>query len=366
MKAVLVLALVASAFALSPILNPVRSLQDQKDLFAEFKSTFGIKYNSTEEHDYRFTVFQSNLQSADKLNREQSSATFGVTKFSDMTKKEFADFYLPDLLPHVGKSKQDKGILAGGWDSNCKRGDSVQGINWVGLGYVTPVNNQEQCGDCYAFSACASLESQIAIANQITNPGSNYWLSPQQITDCDNTDNHCNGGLYTSAWQYIGSAGGIEGQDAYPFTGAQGSCAFNGASQAAGILSGGSQNDKYFGVTDPWPTTSDLVNDLLNNGPVSVAIDATPLQSYTGGIISPSSGCTDSIDHAVTVVGVDSDSTSNFFVVKNSWGTGWGVNPINPYPADGSGYFLMYECSCAINGYWAQPVGATSGPTWGQ
>ena len=58
------------------------------------------------------------------------------------------------------------------------------------------------------------------------------------------------------------------------------------------------------------------------NGPVSVAIDASNAWSfYDGGIFSGDcSSDPDDATHAVLVTGYD----SNYWIVKNSWGTGWG------------------------------------------
>jgi C1A family cysteine protease len=65
------------------------------------------------------------------------------------------------------------------------------------------------------------------------------------------------------------------------------------------------------------------VNQLraaVNQGPVSVAIQANEpaFQGYRGGIIS--GGCGSQLDHGVLVVGYG----DNYWVVKNSWGPGWG------------------------------------------
>jgi len=59
----------------------------------------------------------------------------------------------------------------------------------------------------------------------------------------------------------------------------------------------------------------------LNKGPVSVAVEAdkTPFSHYTGGVIN-TTACGTNTDHAVTAVGY----TDNYFIVRNSWGAGWG------------------------------------------
>merc|ERR1719468_816460 len=82
------------------------------------------------------------------------------------------------------------------------------------------------------------------------------------------------------------------------------------------MMSGGVTGYKSVGAS-----TSSL-QSALNQGPVSVAIEAdqNAFQGYTGGVIT--SGCGTSLDHGVTAVGY----TDSYFIVKNSWGASWGAN----------------------------------------
>jgi C1A family cysteine protease len=62
----------------------------------------------------------------------------------------------------------------------------------------------------------------------------------------------------------------------------------------------------------------------VNQQPVSVAIDAGLLNGYGGGVISKAA-CGTSLDHGVLVVGYGTDaSQGDYWLVKNSWGSGWG------------------------------------------
>jgi len=67
-------------------------------------------------------------------------------------------------------------------------------------------------------------------------------------------------------------------------------------------------------------------------GPVSVAIEADTLvfQFYWGGIIK-SSWCGINLDHGVLVVGYGTESGTDYWILKNSWGGSWGE----------SGYFRI-------------------------
>lgn len=62
-------------------------------------------------------------------------------------------------------------------------------------------------------------------------------------------------------------------------------------------------------------------------GPIAVSIDAesTYFQLYSSGILTNATKCGTDLDHAVTVVGYDNHNEDTpYWIVKNSWGTGWG------------------------------------------
>jgi len=63
-------------------------------------------------------------------------------------------------------------------------------------------------------------------------------------------------------------------------------------------------------------------------GPVTVSVDASTWHNYESGVFN---GCSysDNIDlnHAVVLVGYGTDETlGDYWLVRNSWGTGFGEN----------------------------------------
>jgi len=255
----------------------------------------------------RYAVFVNNLQIAKKLNAT-SSANFGVTKFMDMTPTEFANTVLMKKTSFPAKktgplSPKTSVALPTSFD-------------WRNQGnVVTPVYNQGQCGSCWAFSTTESIESVWALSGKTLTQ-----LSMQQIVDCDTSDDGCNGGNPPTAYQYVISAGGIETLYQYPYTAQDGTCAFNSADISATISS-------WTYVTQSSDETQ-MQNYLVATAPLSVCVDASTWQYYTGGIISTNSGCGNSLDHCVMITGYANDPTSgmNFWWVRNSWGTDWGEN----------------------------------------
>jgi len=87
---------------------------------------------------------------------------------------------------------------------------------------------------------------------------------------------------------------------------------------------------------DGWaelPEDEDKIAKILaSHGPISVAIDASGggigflfpwLQFYKKGIANPKR-CTDTLDHAVLLVGLGEEKGQKYWVIKNSWGEKFG------------------------------------------
>merc|ERR1719498_2302126 len=84
------------------------------------------------------------------------------------------------------------------------------------------------------------------------------------------------------------------------------------------------------------------MNQALNVRPMAVAIEAENygFRAYTGGVIK--ANCGTNIDHAVTAVGYGTDETGQeYFIIKNSWGEGWGEK----------GYVRIAPTQCGITSY---------------
>lgn len=77
--------------------------------------------------------------------------------------------------------------------------------------------------------------------------------------------------------------------------------------------------------------------NLLNSGPITTSIIAdNNFMSYKSSIFRCEYSYSDSlVNHAVQVVGYN--LSGNYYIIKNSWGTNWGIN--------GFGYIHMdYDC----------------------
>jgi len=190
-------------------------------------------------------------------------------------------------------------------------------ILWIGekKGAVTPIKNQEQCGSCWSFSTTGSVEGCNFLAT-----GKLVSLSEQNLMDCSTAQGNqgCDGGLMTQAMDYIISNGGIDTESSYPYTAEDGTCNYNKANSGGDLK-------KYVNVNAG--DEKDLQAKVAL-GPTSVAIDASQssFQFYSTGVYNEPACSTSQLDHGVLAVGWGVDSGTDYWIVKNSWGTDWGQN----------------------------------------
>ena len=219
-------------------------------------------------------------------------------------------------------------------------------VDWRSTPLVGKIKDQEQCGSCWAFSAVAALEGQLA--KEVNRSVS---LSEQDLVDCvknipspDGTSTccyGCGGGEMYSVYQYLKNAQGgrDDTESQYPYIALDGKCSPL-KSKAPGTAVKGyvtvKRNDELA-----------MMDAIANIGPLSVGVAAnTDWQLYKQGIYAPNaSQCSDDPldqDHGVAVVGYGSDKHCvddhsfpgaravkrcekiDYWIVRNSWGEGWG------------------------------------------
>ena len=196
-------------------------------------------------------------------------------------------------------------------------------VDWVTNGAVTPVKNQGQCGSCWSFSTTGSLEGAFYLKT-----GTLDSFSEQQLVDCDNRQNKenkgkdmgCNGGLMDNAFSWIEKNNGLCTEDSYPYE--SGTTKTPGSCQTSCDVVSGSDITSF---TDVTPKSDEAMMTALSQQPVSIAIEADQkdFQLYKSGVFTGS--CGTNLDHGVLAVGYGtSEDGTDFYKVKNSWGTTWG------------------------------------------
>jgi len=305
MKAVFILAAVFVAYCAAA------ATTEMKVAFINFQKTYGVTYSNPDEFQARFQIFQQNMAIAQELSALNPLATFGVNQFSDMSQEEFASKYLmpnfmqnPPVAPPPKVFPPVNVAVPGAPDPT--------NYDWSQAGVITPGKNQGQCGSCWAFSATETIESYYAIAS-----GTLDVLAPQQIVSCDTggQDQGCNGGWPSGAYQYVESAGGMDAESCYPYTAEDGTCQSSQCTPEATVTS-------YSSVSGESGLYAQLSS--ASGGPVSVCVDASSWQTYTGGILT---SCGNQVDHCVQLTGYYNYGQSGaYWNVRNSWATSWGIN----------------------------------------
>lgn len=135
----------------------------------------------------------------------------------------------------------------------------------------------------------------------------------------------------------------------YPYVSGNGqvtACTYN----AADGVTYTNSTTPYVDVTG---TTADIQN-ALNQQPVAVAVNAANagFQTYSSGVLMASECTNYLIDHAITAVGYGNENGVDYYLVQNSWGSGWGENGYVKIEATNT----PSRGACAINTHVAYPI----------
>jgi len=242
-----------------------------------------------------------------KADRGEFTFWLGMNEYGDMTNEEFVK-----QMNTFVTSNRTSGITYMP-PSHVSLPDSV---DWRPEGYVTDIKNQGQCGSCWAFSTTGSLEGQ-----HFKKDGKLVSLSEQNLVDCSKKQGNqgCQGGLMDQGFKYIKENNGIDTEASYPYKAENGKCKFNAANVGATLT----------GFVDvKRESESDLQSAVATVGPISVAIDAshTSFQLYRSGVYHSWFCSQTRLDHGVLAVGYGADGSTDYWLVKNSWGKSWGID----------------------------------------
>jgi hypothetical protein len=315
------------------------SIEASEFMFMKYVADFNKSYGTREEFNSRMARWIEVDAFVREVNAPGSEYTHTAAhnKFSDFSEGEFKKMQglkAKKVVSNEPIMLEDVPVNSG------------NDVNWVtGSSCVNPVQNQGNCGSCWAFSATAAIESSYCL----TSGTNKLWkLSEQQYVDCATSKYYnfgCNGGNYTSAWNYNQQYGQMQ-ESQYPYAGKDGTCSYVASEGEVSTTDGG----YYLEVGG----TSSKMMTAVNTKPMSVSIEADRLvfQTYSSGVIT-SSKCGTSLDHAVIVTGYVTSTSPNYWIVRNSWGASWGEEGyVNIGMSSGAGI-------CGINSDPAQPFTQT-------
>lgn len=304
-----------------------------------YKRTYNKTYDVDTEELTRRLYWEDNkryiLDHNRKFEAGESTFELGENHMADMAEDEIKKTYLSGLI--VPEEEPE-----GPWYPEEPLDGPFEGPlekDWRSEGYVTPVHQQGRCGSCWTFSAVGALEGMNK-----KKTGRLVDLSEQDLLDCSRSGNHgCGGGWMNNAFNHVKSTGGIDTETCYPYKGVQYRCSSKASCRTAATRGHYNvrQNDE-----------NSLTTAISKIGPIAVATDANQrsFMFYRGGVYyelacypnTPPS-------HAMTAVGYGASGYGDYYIIKNSWGTGWGQ----------SGYAFMARNkgnNCRIASYASFPV----------
>ncbi|KAE9553848.1 hypothetical protein FO519_002936 [Halicephalobus sp. NKZ332] len=269
-------------------------LKDDDIFFNLSAQHFGVPIKNATDRDAVKKIFYQNLERIESLSDYDQEAAFGITFVTFMDSAEFIRTYLM------------KNILAD--ELSLGETENVQG-NLTNA--INPIVNQGQCGSCWSFATAVTMETSYYQKNKKL-----LKLSEQQFVNCDKQDSGCNGGWMSSAYTYAKGTG-IAQQSTNPYVAKEQKCTAPAGTTVK------VQSYTQLGAKNP----NAIINALNNGYAVAIALDASTSQFmyYTGGILTNASVCSgNNMNHAVNIIGYGTANNTPYWIVRNSWGTGWG------------------------------------------
>ncbi len=207
--------------------------------------------------------------------------------------------------------------------------------NWCDYGACPPVRDQGACGSCWAFGTVGPFESALLIE------GASRDLSEQYLVSCNVEGWGCNGGWFAHdyhEWKIPPgeNAAGAVYESSFRYQAADVPC--NGPYTHQEQIA----DWAYVGNDSSVPSVDAIKQAIYSHGPVAAAVCVdNAFQLYDGGIFAPRQKC-NNINHAIVLVGWNDDG--GYWILRNSWGSGWGENGYMriAYGASKVGYAANY------------------------
>ncbi|CAL5183576.1 unnamed protein product [Lathyrus oleraceus] len=328
---------------LGPKLDKFPNEDGVKKLFQLWKSEHGRVYNDLDEMTRKFAIFVTNLKYITKTNAKRDSRRgplLGLTNFADWSNKEFRETYLHNI--DMSKIKDTAKIVNDDvHDLPCSNPPSS--LDWRSNGAVTDVKDQGTCNSCWAFTAVGAIEGIVAIKK-----GKLENFSEQELVDCDSESRGCEMGWVSEAFKWtIGNNGIALGSD-YVYKAEKEDC------KASQIRNSPISSIHAYNQVE---RSENGMLCAVAKQPIGMCLYAIPedFQHYHSDEIYEGANCpVDSLEtnHCMLIVGYDSKSGEDYWIVKNSYGTGWGKD----------GYMYIKRNTgkkygvCAINAWAYNPI----------
>ncbi len=187
------------------------------------------------------------------------------------------------------------------------------------LGFLGAIKNQASCGSCWNFSGTCVVEGAYAKAGKLVVLSEQYTMSCGRNGGCNGDDN-------VTVLEWAKATGLPLTSDYGPYTANSGHCNFKQGMALYKLNDWGFCDGTagYERVT----AVEAIKASMIEHGPIGCAVAAGGSQFWNDGM-GTCTGRSTGIDHDVALVAWDDnhdngDGTHGAWVMRNSWGTGWG------------------------------------------
>nr|A1KXI0.1 RecName: Full=Cysteine protease; AltName: Allergen=Blo t 1; Flags: Precursor [Blomia tropicalis]AAQ24541.1 Blo t 1 allergen [Blomia tropicalis] len=323
--------LVAALCALVAI-GSCKPTREEIKTFEQFKKVFGKVYRNAEEEARREHHFKEQLKWVEEHNGIDG-VEYAINEYSDMSEQEFS-FHLSGggLNFTYMKMEAAKEPLINTY------GSLPQNFDWRQKARLTRIRQQGSCGSCWAFAAAGVAESLYSIQKQ-----QSIELSEQELVDCTynryDSSYQCNGcgsGYSTEAFKYMIRTGLVE-EENYPYNMRTQWCNPDVEGQRYHVS--GYQQLRY------QSSDEDVMYTIQQHGPVVIYMHGSNnyFRNLGNGVLRGVAYNDAYTDHAVILVGWGTVQGVDYWIIRNSWGTGWGNG--------GYGYVERGHNSLGINNF---------------
>lgn len=282
--------------------------KEARKAFEEFVLSYKKLYSSKDEHEYRFSIFQNNFLKIKEMNSQNNKFTVAINHFADLSDEEFSHYYL--------KPKKNRKLFD---PSPCNRQGSNNNYQDVNIDYrkfYPPVKDQGLCGSCWTFSCIGGIEGLYNSKHNLSEKP--VSLSEQELMDCSynlseyNYVAGCDGGEHNEGYKYVMDHK-ISHEEDYPYLAIDEDCR-NVTTEKISI-----SNRSVIEICHQDYMLTNLMRQPLTT---SLSADHLAFRFYSSGIVTH--GCGYELDHDVVIVGAGTENNIPYWIIRNSWGRGWG------------------------------------------